>query len=80
MLHDRTQRLVDDEVRSVRELLDPVVAQIELSSIIPWHIGRYLPVDEVTGPFQNLGTGALVGGATLIFAFLLAAVISFRVR
>jgi adenylate cyclase len=45
----------------------------------PWYIGRYLPVDEVTGPFQNLGTGALVGAATLIFAFLLAAVISFRV-
>ena len=45
----------------------------------PWYIGRYLPVDEVTGPFQNLGTGALVGSATLIFAFLLAAAISFRV-
>ncbi|MBI2715343.1 MAG: hypothetical protein HYX37_12965 [Rhizobiales bacterium] len=45
----------------------------------PWYIGRYLPVDEVTGPFQNLGTGALVGAATLIFAFLLAAAISFRV-
>jgi hypothetical protein len=34
MLHDRTQRLVDDEVRSVRELLGPIVAEIELSSII----------------------------------------------
>ncbi len=44
-----------------------------------WFIGRYLPVDEVTGPFQNLGRGALVGGATLIVAFLLATAISFRV-
>ena len=34
MLHDRMQRLVDDEVRSVRELLGPIVAEIELSSII----------------------------------------------
>ncbi|MGQ0581978.1 MAG: adenylate/guanylate cyclase domain-containing protein [Reyranella sp.] len=45
----------------------------------PWLVGRYFPIGEVTSTISNLASGAMVGAATLIFAFLLATFVSLRV-
>lgn len=45
----------------------------------PWFVGRYFPIEEVTGALSNLAWGALVGAGSLVFAFLLAVAISLKV-
>ena len=38
----------------------------------PWLVGQYYPLEDVTGDLDRLTNGALVGGATLIVALILA--------
>jgi len=45
----------------------------------PWFVGRYFPIEEVTGALSNLAWGAIVGAGSLVFAFLLAVAISLKV-
>ncbi|MDB5490072.1 MAG: hypothetical protein JWQ58_3787 [Reyranella sp.] len=40
----------------------------------PWLVGQYFPIEDVTGDFDRLTNGAIVGGITLAVAALLALV------
>jgi class 3 adenylate cyclase len=44
----------------------------------PWLVGRYFPIEEATGDLNRLTDGAIVGAATLAFAFLLALLMGLR--
>src|SRR4030095_13624756 len=45
----------------------------------PWLVGQYFPLAEATGDLDRLTNGAIVGGATLAVAALLALLIGLSV-
>jgi len=44
----------------------------------PWLVGQYFPIEEATSDLDRLTNGAIVGGATLVFAALLALLMGLR--
>ncbi len=44
----------------------------------PWLVGQYFPIEDATGDLDRLMRGALVGGATLAVALVLALLIGWR--
>ncbi len=44
----------------------------------PWVVGQYFPIEEATSELDRLTNGAIVGGATLVFATLLALLMGLR--
>lgn len=44
----------------------------------PWLVGQYFPIEEATGDLDRLMNGAIVGAASILVAFLLAAWMGLR--
>jgi class 3 adenylate cyclase len=43
----------------------------------PWLVGQYFPIEEATSDLERLTNGAIVGGATLVFAAFMALLMGF---
>lgn len=57
-----------------------VFVQRQLEGFGPhaWTVGQYFPIEEATSDLDRLTNGAIVGGATLLFAALLAFLMGLR--